>query len=98
MSLTERDATADAETDAKAAPETGIDTYRVVDPMDRTGRMTVESTDETTYTVVGTGDERISKRLRDRAPGATVRLELSPAPSGRGYVVGRVKAGALPPL
>lgn len=94
MSLTERDATAEAD----AAPETGICTYRVVDPMDRTGRMTVESTDGATYTVVGTGDERISKRLRDRAPGATVRMELSPAPSGTGYIVGRVRAGALPPL
>jgi hypothetical protein len=96
MSLTERDAAADAK--AEATPETGIDTYRVVDPMDRTGRMTVESTDEARYTVVGTGDERISKRLRDRAPGATVRLELSPAPSGTGYIVGRVRAGGLPPL
>jgi len=94
MSLTERDAAAEAD----ATPETGIDTYRVVDPMDRTGRMTVKSTDEATYTVVGTGDERISKRLRDRAAGATVRMELSPAPSDTGYIVGRVRAGALPPL
>ncbi|MEF8852704.1 MAG: hypothetical protein V5A44_08090 [Haloarculaceae archaeon] len=93
MTLTERDATA-----ADATPETGVDSYRVVDPMDRTGRMTVKSTDGTTYTVVGTGDARVSRRLRDRAPGATVRLELGPAPSDTGHVAVRVKAGGLPPL
>lgn len=95
MTLTEREATA---AEADAPPETGVDTYRIVDPMDRTGRMTVKSTDGAAYTVVGTGDERISKRLRDRAPGATVRMELAPAPSGTGYIAARVKAGGLPPL
>jgi prolyl-tRNA editing enzyme YbaK/EbsC (Cys-tRNA(Pro) deacylase) len=94
MSLIERGATntADANTEA------GAETYRVVDAMDETGRMTVRAADGTSYTVVGTADRRISERLTDRAPGATVRLELSPAPSGTGYVVGRVLPGGLPAL
>jgi hypothetical protein len=97
MSLTERNQTA-AEADADASPVSGIESYRIVSPMDRTGRMTVEAPGGATYTVVGSLDERISKRLRDRAPGATARMELSPAPSETGYVVARVKAGGLPAL
>lgn len=93
MSLTERETAG-----TKAAPDAGVDSYRVVDRMDRTGRLTVESTDGTTYTIVGTGDERISRRLRDCAPGATVRLELSRAPSETGYVAARIKPGSLPRL
>jgi len=96
MSLTERNTTAAA--DADESPVSGVESYRIVTPMDRTGRMTVEAPGGATYTVVGTLDERLSKRLRDRAPGATARMELSPAPSGTGYVVARVKPGALPAL
>ena len=94
MALVERDATAAADSGA----DSGVGTYRVVDPMDETGRMTVKSTDGETRTVVGALDERLSRRLADRARGATVRIELSRAPSGTGHVVTRVKAGALPPL
>jgi len=50
------------------------------------------------FTVVGSGDPRIARRLADRAAGATVRMELSPAPSGHGYVAARVKPGGLPAL
>lgn len=94
MTLTERGA---AETAADANP-TGVESYRIVDPMDETRRMTVRDGDGTEYTVVGTADARTSRRLVDRAPGATVRMELSPAPSGTGYVVGRVRPGSLPSL
>lgn len=90
MSLTERDTTADT------APEQGVQPYRIEDQMDRTGRMTVRSDDGAVHTVVGTADERTSRKLRDRAPGATVRMELSPAPSGTGYLVARVRPGGLP--
>jgi hypothetical protein len=95
MSLTERNTTA-AKGEADASPVSAVESYRIVSPMDRTGRMTVEAPDGETYTVVGSLDERISKRLRGRAPGATARMELSPAPSGTGYVVARVKPGSLP--
>jgi len=103
MSLRERPADgAEAEAEAEATsegdrPESGIDTYEVVEPMDGTGRMRVGS-DGSVYTVVGSSDQRVANRLSDRAPGATVRMELSPAPSGHGYVAARVKPGGLLPL
>jgi|GEM_PF-1312961 len=106
MSLTERSAVeADprAERDAKAeranggdSPD-GVASYEVVTPMDATGRMRVRF-DGVEFTVVGSGDPRIARRLADRAAGATVRMELSPAPSGHGYVAARVKPGGLPAL
>lgn len=95
MSLSEAST---AEAAAETSPDAGPESYRIVDAMDETGRMTVRSTDGTTHTVVGTLDRRISERLSDRAPGATVRMELTPAPSGTGYVVGRVLPGGLPAL
>lgn len=93
MTVLERNGSpADAETDAKP----GAEQYRILDPVDETGRMTVQSADGTTYTVVGGLDGRIRKRLAGRPTGATVRMELTPAPSGTGYVVGRVLPGGLP--
>jgi len=96
MSLRERPA-AEADAAADAEPESGIDTYEIIEPMDATGRMRVGS-DGDEYTVVGSIDQRVASRLTDRASGAKVRMELSPAPSGHGYVAARVKPGALPPL
>jgi len=75
---------------------TGVQSYRVVDPLDATGRMTVETTEGETRTVVGCLDDLIQRRLSDRAPGATVRMELSP--TGEGYVASRVLPGSLPAL
>lgn len=78
------------------APESGARSYRIVDPLDGTGRMTVETPEGETRTVVGCLDDLVQRRLTDRAPGATVRMELSP--TGEGYVATRVLPGSLPAL
>ncbi|WP_123538023.1 hypothetical protein [Halosimplex salinum] len=83
-------------TDADAA-ETGARPHRVVDPLDATGRMTVRTPDGEERTVVDCLDGLVAERLADRAPGSTVRLELSPA-DGEGYVAARVLPGGLPAL
>lgn len=83
-------------TDAAAA-ERGASPYTIVDPVDGTGRMTVETTDGEERTIVDCLDGIVAKRLSDRAPGATVRMELSPT-DGDGYVAARVLPGSLPAL
>ncbi|WP_459191230.1 hypothetical protein [Halosimplex sp. J119] len=84
-------------TDAEAA-RTEVEAHRVVDPLDGSGRMTVETTDGEELTVVECVDELVAARLADRAPGSTVRMELSPTPAGEGYVAARVLPGGLPAL
>lgn len=81
-----------------AAAETGAEPHRIVDPLDATGRMTVETTDGERRTVVGCLDGRVAGRLDGRAPGATVRMELSPTADGEGYVAARVLPGGLSAL
>ena len=83
-------------TDANAA-ETGAEPHTIVDPLDGTGRMTVETAEGEELTVVDCLDGVVAERLSDRAPGATVRMELSPT-DGDGYVAARVLPGGLPPL
>ena len=83
-------------TDADAA-EAGAEPHTIVNPLDGTGRMTVETADGEERTVVGCLDGIVAERLSDRAPGATVRMELSPT-DGDGYVAARVLPGGLPPL
>lgn len=90
--------TIQAHTAEADAAETGASPHRIVDPPDGTGRMTVETPDGEERTVVDCLDGCVAGRLADRAPGATVRLELSPTADGEGYVATRVLPGALPAL
>jgi len=86
-------------TDADAeAAKAGARSYRVVNPMGATGRMTVEAPEGDERTVVGCLDGLVAERLDGRAPGSTVRMELSPAADGEGYVAARVLPGGLPAL
>ncbi|WP_415379918.1 hypothetical protein [Halosimplex sp. TS25] len=84
-------------TEADAA-ETGALPHRIVDPLDGSGRMTVETADGEKRTVVDCLDGLVAERLADRAAGSTVRMELSPTPAGDGYVAARVLPGGLPAL
>lgn len=83
---------------AEAAEATGARPHRVVNPLDATGRMTVETPEGEERTVVGCLDGLVAERLDGRAPGSTVRMELSPAPGGEGHVAARVLPGGLPAL
>ncbi|ELZ29633.1 hypothetical protein C475_01751 [Halosimplex carlsbadense 2-9-1] len=92
--------TADVDADAEAgnAGEPGARPHRVLDPMGATGRMTVETPEGDERTVVGCLDGLVAGRLDGTAPGSTVRMELSPAADGEGYVAARVLTGGLPAL
>ncbi len=86
-------------TDADAAEgERGAEPHRVVNPMGATGRMTVETPSGEERTVVGCLDRLVAERLDGTPPGTTVRMELSPATDGEGYVAARVLPGGLPAL
>jgi hypothetical protein len=86
-------------TDADAAEgERGAEPHRVVNPMGATGRMTVETPSGEERTVVGCLDGLVAERLDGTPPGSTVRMELSPATDGEGYVAARVVPGGLPAL
>jgi len=97
-SRTSEGETGDVEGAAETAARTGVQTYEVVDSMDATGRTTLRTSDGERLTVVGYVDELAGKRLRDRPTGATVRMELTPAPSGTGHLAARVLSGSLPAL
>jgi len=98
MSTTEaRTTDADANAEAGETAGTGARPHRVVDPIGTTGRMTVETPEGTQRTVVGCLDGLVAERLDGKAPGSTVRMELSPA-DGEGYVAARVLPGGLPAL
>jgi hypothetical protein len=84
-------------TDARAVErnaETRIRSYRVVDPMDGTGRMTVRTPWGEERTVVDCLDGIVDSRLSERSRGETLRLELSPTAQGDGYVAARVLSGS----
>ncbi|QLH77054.1 hypothetical protein HZS55_06985 [Halosimplex rubrum] len=99
MSTTEaRTTDVKADADAGEAGETGARPHKVVDPMGATGRMTVETPEGDERTVVGCLDGLVAGRLDGKAPGSTVRMELSPAADGGGYVAARVRPGGLPAL
>lgn len=78
--------------------ETGVVPHRIVDPLDGSGRMTVETPDGEERTVVECLDGLVAERLSGRPTGATVRMELSPTPADEGYVAARVLPGGLPAL
>ncbi|MFC7140419.1 hypothetical protein ACFQMA_11335 [Halosimplex aquaticum] len=84
-------------TEADAA-ESGIVSHRIVDPLDGSGRMTVETPGGEERTVVDCLDGLVAERLSERGAGSTVRLELSPTPADDGYVAARVLPGGLPAL
>jgi hypothetical protein len=99
MSTTEM-RTTDVKADAEAgdAGDVGARPHRVLEPMGATGEMTVETPAGTERTVVGCLDGLVAGRLDEVAPGSTVRMELSPAADGEGYVAARVLPGGLPAL
>jgi hypothetical protein len=85
--------TTDARTIERNA-EAGVRPYRVVDPMDGTGRMTVRTPAGDERTVVDCLDEIVDSRLSGLSRGETLRLELSPTAQGDGYVAARVLSGS----
>jgi hypothetical protein len=88
MQLSDFASRGDPDGDATARP------YRVVDPLDETGRMTLRAADGTDRTVVDCLDDLVAERLSDREPGSVVRLELAPVPDGEGHVAARHPTGS----
>lgn len=74
----------------------GARAYRIVNPLDGTGRMTVRSPAGDERTVVDCLDQIVESRLAGLSSGERVRLELTPTGEGSGHVAARVLPGNGP--